>query len=237
MSLPREPSCAVYRSVFDAAERTLSTRAAGAFYRAMLRFYFLGEEPEDLPHDASVLFEGNRHRFTRARSVAQAARGDVPEGYDPATEPQQDGYTPGNDPLANYENDHLAAETVYPPTEVPPEGLGSGLGSGLGLGSGSGQQEKARSLLPGAKRDCVSIDQLIDMVTEYAEERELYVLVNDGALPSWVYNWADNGWVDEWGEDMDLFISDPDGGSSRRWQVMLKAYSSSMEEQAGGVGW
>lgn len=226
MSLPREPSCAVYRSVFDTAERTLSPRAAGAFYRALLRFYFLGEDPSGLPRDARLVFEATRHRIARARSVAQAAKTDVPDCHDP-----------DSDPLPDYENDRLAAETASPPAEVPPEGLGGGRGSGLGLGSGSGQQEKARSLLPGAKRDYESIDQLIDMVTEYAEERELYVLVNDGALPSWVYNWADNGWVDEWGEDMDLFISDPDGGSSRRWQVMLKAYSSSMEEQAGGVGW
>lgn len=226
MSLPREPSCAVYRSVFDTAERTLSPRAAGAFYRALLRFYFLGEEPSAIPRDARLVFEATRHRITRARSVAQAAKTDVPDRYDPDT-----------NPLPDYENDRLAAETALPPTEVPPEGLGGGLGSGMGLGSGSGQQGKARSHLPGAKRDCVSVDQLIDMVTEYAEERELYVLVNESALPSWVCNWADNGWVDEWGEDMDRYIDDPDGGTSRRWQVMLKAYSSSMEERAGGVGW
>lgn len=226
MSLPREPSCAVYRSVFDTAERTLSPRAAGAFYRALLRFYFLGEDPSGLPRDARLVFEATRHRIARARSVAQAAKTDVPDCHDP-----------DSDPLPDYENDRLAAETASPPAEVPPEGLGGGRGSGLGLGSGSGHQDKTRSLLPGARSDCVSIDQLIDMVEGYAEERELYALVNEQTVEAWTLNWADNGWADYDGADMDQFIPDPDGGTSRRWQVMLKAYSSSMEERAGGVGW
>lgn len=126
MANDKERYHALRESIYYSAD-ILSERARGQFFCALHDYYFRGKEPENLPKMARVLFEGTRHRISRARSVAlakQSTKGPRPVAdYEDRYDQYEDyydqyGYSDDSDGVADYGFNYVPAETRPAHTDV-----------------------------------------------------------------------------------------------------------------------
>lgn len=242
--MAREPSLAVYRSVFRATEH-LSRRARGAFLLALCEFYFDGVEPHDLPRDAMNVWRGVEYRIQRARAKANATDGEpLPDGQRTSSEPLPNAYPEPTDSVAgsieDIENVSIPAETSPAHADVDAdahaEGWGLGCGRGLGRGhSNSNVRFPSGETNPLPLRD-KGYEEKVDAVYAYAESKEFdAITLANSAIEDWVTQWSDNRWLDVNGQSLDAMVTPKDGGERvPRWQNMFRAYALGAEAKARG---
>lgn len=215
----RETSCAIYKSVWEGSKR-LSKRAQGGYLRALVAYYFEGEEPNELPEKTSFLWTGNFPRIKRAREVMLSKQ------IDCTAEPQPKANALCNAPVGARENYCLPAESLAQlPEDVRTEWVGVGAGEGEGAREQTqrcSSQLNFESRLHDASLEARNNDWGID------EEKLAEI------LERWTLKWFRRGWVDEHGHPMDELVTDrdsPEGKEIPRWASMLRGYLRAIEDR------